>query len=223
MEILVTLAIFSTAIVIIANIFVLSSRAQQKTSVIENVQSDARFSMESMVREVRAGRIDYNYENYNNNLDEPEEELALRDINNQLIVFFKDVCEEDEARQCLKVNMSGSVADLTGSEAEVEDLKFYISPLSNPFMPLPEEEGDCWFPENYDSANRACLCEEDSECFPDQSCIDTGEEGESGNIMVCKNADIQPRVTIILRTRSSGGGDSSVNLQTTVSTKNYER
>ncbi len=41
-EILVSLAIFSSALVMISGIFVFSTRAQQKTAVIERVQGDAR-------------------------------------------------------------------------------------------------------------------------------------------------------------------------------------
>jgi len=240
MEILVTLAIFSTALVIIANIFVLSSRAQQKTSTIEKVQSDARFSMESMVREVRAGSIDYlRYGGAVGLTSAPVEELNILDVAGRHLSFFKSACDTPEERQCLKVSLEENgeetIADVTNAYAKVSDLKFYISPLSDPFMPPPENVGDCFNgnlhmynpdEENLILKNNVCLCGDDTECYPDQFCIDTGKFIVGNPIKVCKNADIQPHVTIILVTDSASSDpreQTTVSLQTTVSTKNYER
>ena len=115
-EILVSLAIFTSALVMISGIFVFSTRAQQKTAVIERVQGDARYAMEAMVREIRAGSIDY--ARYNNAITiVPEEVLYLKSSAGEELTFFKGPCEGDAERDCLKININGASADITGKGA----------------------------------------------------------------------------------------------------------
>lgn len=217
-EMLVTLAIFSTALIIISNIFVLAGRAQSKSAEIEKVHSGARLAMESMVREVRAGKINYDY--YTNGVISREgvSELALLDQSGRSVIFFSGSCDDDILRNCLKINVDGQEADVTGVDSKLVDLAFYIQPLSDPFMSLPLTENDCFDPDRFDEINQNCTCEENSNCYPDQSCDE--------QLGICLNADTQPSVTIKFVSRAAKsiqGEQPLVALQTTVSTKNYER
>ncbi|MDD5043130.1 MAG: prepilin-type N-terminal cleavage/methylation domain-containing protein [Patescibacteria group bacterium] len=220
MEMLVTLAIFSTALVIISNIFVLAGRAQNKSAEIEKVQSDARLAMEMMTREIRAGKIDYGHY-LNGVIGDETGELALRDSEGRAIVFYAGVCFNDTQKNCLKVSIDGQAADVTSRGSKLLDLKFYIRPQSDPFKSLPTEEADC-FSGNYDAQNNVCLCEEAADCFPDEECLATS----AGGVHICANANTQPWVTIKFVSQSAGaiyGEQPLVALETTVSTKNYER
>lgn len=217
-EMLVTLAIFSTALVIISNIFILAGRAQSKAAEIEKVHSGARLAMESMAREVRAGKINYNY--YTNGVipNDGVNELALLDQEGRAVVFFGGPCVGDISRSCLKINVGGQEADVTGKDSKLVNLVFYIRPLSNPFAELPAVENDCFDPDRFDGENFVCACEEDTHCYPDQTC--------DQYLNICLNADIQPRVTINFVSQSAKsiqGEQPLVALQTTISTKNYER
>lgn len=217
-EMLVTLAIFSTALVIISNIFVLAGRAQNKAAEIEKVHSGARLAMETMVREIRAGKINYNYNGYLNDIDlTGEDELALLDNEGRSIVFYAGECIDDSSRNCLKISINGQSADITGNDSKLVDLKFYIRPLSDPFMLLPTGISDCLT--EFDESNNVCTCEDAAiDCYSDQTCDE--------DLGICLNTNIQPRVTIKFVSQSAKAIHSEqpiVALQTTVSTKNYER
>src|SRR3989338_3792233 len=58
-EMLVTMAIFVTAITAIANIVLYSNRLQRQTQALQKTQSDARFALEVMAQQIRRGNIDY--------------------------------------------------------------------------------------------------------------------------------------------------------------------
>jgi len=59
MEILVVLAVFSITILIAVDIFFAITRLQRHADAQQRVQSDARFVIESMVRDVHSGTFDY--------------------------------------------------------------------------------------------------------------------------------------------------------------------
>jgi len=224
-EMLVALAIFSTALVVISNIFVLAGRAQNKAAEIEKVHSGARLAMETMVREIRAGKINYN--KYLNNINlAGEDELALLDAEGRSIIFYGGDCINDSSRKCLKISINDGqeapkVADITSNDSKLIDLKFYIRPLSDPFMPLPAGIGDCLV--GFDEDNSVCTCGDvATDCYPDQTCETTSVT----DFNICVNANIQPMVTIKFVSQSAKaihGEQPLVALQTTVSTKNYER
>ncbi len=182
-EMLVVLAIFSVATVVIVDIFMMASRAQKRTLVIQKIQSDARYSVEAIAREARMDMIDYNY--YGGTVVSPTEVLALRDQDDNQIIFKKssENCPSG-TDQCLVVSIDGgaSWASITSKGVRVISLDFYIAPAVDPFK-LNLENG------TYDS-------------------------------------DDQPRVTAILSTEGVGvrpEEQTTVNLQTTVSSRVYRR
>ena len=80
-EVLVAIAIFSTAIMVVFSIFVNSQNLQQRTLAIQRGQSDARYALELMLKEFRLGEVDYEYSGYAGGISSPVSELSLR--NNQ--------------------------------------------------------------------------------------------------------------------------------------------
>ncbi|MBU1146493.1 type II secretion system GspH family protein [Patescibacteria group bacterium] len=135
-EMMVVLAIFSVATVVIVDIFMMASKASRRTLAIEKVQSDARYSMEAISKEIKMDMIDYDWGGYVGGINFPEEELALRDADDNLIVFKKsaDDCPPETAA-CLVVSLDGGLtfASITSKGNNVEDLKFYIDPIVDPF------------------------------------------------------------------------------------------
>jgi len=136
-EMMVVLAIFSVATVVIIDIFMMAGKAQRRTLAIEKIQSDARYSMEAMSKEIKMDMIDYGWAGYAAGVTLPEDELALLDADNNSIIFKKsaDNCPAGTAK-CLTVSIDGGVtwASITSKGNNVEDLKFYIDPAVDPFL-----------------------------------------------------------------------------------------
>lgn len=137
-EMMVVLAIFSVATVTIVDIFMMAGRAQRRTLAVERIQSDARYSMEAMSREIRMDSIDYDWYASAGGISVPEDKLALRDADNNSIIFEKSgpnyPCPSGTG-SCLLVSLDGgnAWASITSSSNTVLDLKFYIDPLVDPF------------------------------------------------------------------------------------------
>lgn len=134
-EMLVVLAVFSVVTVVIVDIFMLASRAQRRTLAVQRIQSDARYSLEAMSREIRMDIVDYEY--YGGAVsDIPSGTLALRDQDDNQIIFKKsdENCPAG-ATSCLAVSIDGggNWESITAPGINVDDLKFYIDPLVNPF------------------------------------------------------------------------------------------
>jgi prepilin-type N-terminal cleavage/methylation domain-containing protein len=136
-EMMVVLAIFSVATVVIIDIFMMAGKAQRRTLAIEKNQSDARYSMEAMSKEIKMDMIDYGWAGYAAGITLPEDELALLDADNNSIIFKKsaDNCPAGTTK-CLTVSIDGGVtwASITSKGNNVEDLKFYIDPAVDPFL-----------------------------------------------------------------------------------------
>lgn len=135
-EMMVVLAIFSVATVVVVDIFMMASKAQRRTLAVEKIQADARYSMEAVAREIKMDSIDYDWSGYAGGIAVPEDELALRDADDNLIIFKKslDDCPLGTT-SCLVVSLDGGLtwASITSKGVNVEDLKFYIDPLVDPF------------------------------------------------------------------------------------------
>lgn len=198
MEIVLVTAIFAVAIVFATDIFLTMAKVQRKTVSSQRLQGDARFVMELIAKDVRLGRVDYDfYEDPAVNIDltdpaeMPLKTLALRDVQGELIVYRRtpaagdpdnwhgtentlEVCIGD----CLDPAASWEVITPTG--VSVVSSKFFISPLQDPYTPV-------------------------AGVFP---------------------ANQQPLVTIAIGTQGTGARKEEqgrIFLQTTVSTRIYER
>lgn len=135
-EMMVVLAIFSIATVVIVDIFMTASRAQRRTLAIQKIQTDAQYSLEAMAREIRMDSIDYAWSGYVGGINIPDEELALRDADDNSIIFKKDSANcPTGTTNCLAVSLNGGTtwASITSKGINVEDLKFYIDPPVDPF------------------------------------------------------------------------------------------
>lgn len=60
-EILTAVAIFSVAMLVSTSLFVTTTKSQKRIQSVAKVQDDARFVLESMVRQVRVDGVDYAY------------------------------------------------------------------------------------------------------------------------------------------------------------------
>jgi len=175
-EILVAMSIFVTAMIAVTAIFSFSNQTQRTTQAVQELQSDARFAMEIMAQQIRRSSIYYASTQYGGSISSnPQDVLVLLNNNNEQAWFRRGV---SGSQGILEISSDGSAWEqVSPPEINVDLLKFYISPSSNPFISNP-------------------------------------------------TVNIQPKVTIVMRTSntSRGGENLSPNyLQTTVSSRQYLR
>lgn len=138
MELIVVLGIFTAVVVAASDVFLIASRSQRKIFNLERTQSDARFAMEAMTREVRTGSIDYAY--YAGRgipLGIPDEELALVDTSNTRIRFFRsddaEECVDANSTPCLMVGVDANTpVPITPKDVVLRNIAFYIDPALDP-------------------------------------------------------------------------------------------
>ncbi len=137
MEILVVLGIFATISVAVTDIFLLSTKAQRRVGDAERTQGDARSALEYLVRTVRTGTIAYDL--LPNPLPSPLTSIAVRNGGGTLLRFSLSsdtaACGTS-AVPCLLVTegeVAPVTAPLTSSDVAVNDLRFFLSPQTDPF------------------------------------------------------------------------------------------
>jgi prepilin-type N-terminal cleavage/methylation domain-containing protein len=234
MEMVVVLAVFSMTALMAVDLFVTITNVQRQVRNVQSVQSDARFVMESLVREAQVGTIDYEFygghclggsdedaDNYNKCEDnsecgggvcqvidlsaDPTDILATKDQENKQIFYRKN---GDELEVCSNSSFYRNRCSQSGNWQVVTPEKVKITLMSfyiSPFSdPYSVEMISCTL------ANQAIVC-------PSKVCNDPGDN-------LCVPPDTQPLVTIIMESEAGEGAEQEkVNLQTTVTSMLYRR
>lgn len=145
MEMIVALGIFTTVVASVSNIFMLASRSQRKVFTMDRAQSDARFVMEAIAREVRMGTIDFSYYA---GLPEPFQELAMIDTTGQSLRFHRSTSENDDkcadanSNPCLLVTIGSNEPEaVTPKGVKILNTRFYVTPKVDPWEFHPELGG----------------------------------------------------------------------------------
>lgn len=138
MELIVVLGIFTTVVVAASDVFLIASRSQRKIFNLERTQSDARFAMEAMTREIRTGSIDYAYyAGRGTPIGLPDDELAIVDAANTRIRFFRSAdpleCVDEASTPCLMVVVDANdPVPITPKDVALRNIAFYIAPTADP-------------------------------------------------------------------------------------------
>lgn len=189
LEMVVVMSIFSIASVYSMSAYVKSNRGQKKIVAISKSTTDARYALETMVKEIRSGKIDYEmYKLKDINLDnnEPVNDLFIKDANNNLVWF--NLYQVDQTRSQIRVCYTFELCeedkwyDITPGNVTVTTFNVYIWPKKNPFV-LNSNTNEY-------------------------------------------EANEQPKATIVIRSKSldkSEVAPQEIHLQTTVSSRTYER
>lgn len=139
LEMVITMGIFSIASIYSMSAYVKSNSGQRKIVNISKGTTDARYAMETMVREIRTGKIDYaKYADANIDITaDANHDLIIRDVDNNLVWFtaFQNgnkkeirVCYTDTACS----NNEWSV--VTPSNIDITSFDIYIWPKVDPFI-----------------------------------------------------------------------------------------
>ena len=236
MEIVVFLAIFSTTALIAVDLFLTITRVQRQVRNVQAVQTDARFALEAMGREIRIGAIDYDY--YKNvclggdyfgnpctddndcqdgicgsiDLSQPTYVLATRDQDNKQI-FYRRSNEGagDKIEVCSNTPLAFVRCNLIYSGDVPPELQSEWQNVTPPRVRVTDLR--FYISPAFNPFSKKISCVEDEDC-------------DSGNCTagLCEIPDIQPSVTIMLEAES--GSDLShekANLQTTITSMIYQR
>jgi len=137
------MGIFSLTVGITSSIFLLSNQAQRRVLAITAAQADLRFALEAIVRETRAGLIDYETYEASGGIQAPSQNLILRSASGSRLEFYSEtdpaICPSGVAR-CLAVRVDGVSQSITSAGVLLEDLTFFITPQADPFM-IDEDSG----------------------------------------------------------------------------------
>lgn len=211
-EMIVSLGLFLFVVLSIIAIYSMATKFQRQVIFFQKLQSETRFIVEAMAREIRMGEIDYkSYKDLSEDLSSGKPAiLRLKTLNGEKICFKKEnnVLYLAKGSDCLSWNQFSS------EKIKITKLDFYLSPCSNPFFEC-QANADCKLESNNcDLEIQSCKCSGDAQCFSDQVCENS----------YCKNKDIQPRVTIVLKAEiTEKDKTKKINLQTTVSSRIYRR
>jgi len=139
-ELLVSISLLVIAVLAALGIYLRIIGSREKTLGQVNIQEDGQYIMSLVVKDIRAGIIDYT--NYPNPLDEPEDELLLLDYSGDQIRYRTDLTESGNCagsrctiERCENANCAddNNFQTITMTNVSIERLDFYISPTSDPF------------------------------------------------------------------------------------------
>lgn len=140
LEMVVALGIFAVATTYCVSIFVQSNQAQKRTANIYRVLSDTRYTMEVMAREIRLGKVNYQY--YQDlgidlavlPLTEDSAILALTNTVGEAVMFRRTQIDDRFVIQMqVIVDEVETWQDITPEDLSIEKLAFYITPSADPF------------------------------------------------------------------------------------------
>lgn len=240
LEIIVVLAIFSTLVVLITNVFLTTLRAQRQTSYRQKTLSQIRQVMETIARQVRISEIDYSAYDVDGSVQIIPTPTNTLNLSNGLTFTLS---QNRIARYQVTIGAPSGFYLTDPADVEVVSLKFYINPTISPFReercrlqdsqdPLlgcsPTSDG-CTINVEDDQAipTGYCQCQASSQemdCRVTKRCVVNGIPETGQNI--CLPPDEQPRVTINIGLKSKGTQteeEKIIFLQTTVSSRIYRR
>ncbi|MBU1118573.1 prepilin-type N-terminal cleavage/methylation domain-containing protein [Patescibacteria group bacterium] len=122
-EMLVTISIFSIVIVAIVGIFISVLTVQRKVAGQRKLQQNIRFAVEEMVRDIRSGKIDYTAQ---------QKAAPPFTAATELHVITQDGNNVTYSLSGGQLLMDAE--ELTGTDVQINTLKFYITPDSSPYL-----------------------------------------------------------------------------------------
>lgn len=138
MEMVVVMGIFSIASLYSLNVFVRSNQVQKRIANTSRLETDGRYTLETIAREFRLGAVDYGF--YGSNGYNPafysRGPLALRDVNNQPIRFRLWKRADNSIAVLVSYGKENPALsdyqDITPSGLTVNKMYFYVTPKFDP-------------------------------------------------------------------------------------------
>lgn len=139
LEMVIVMGIFSIASMYSMSAYVKSNSGQKKIAGISRSTADARFALETMVREVRTGMIDYAmYQTANIPINNnPNHDLIIRDSSNNLVWFtYVQTGNKHEIKVCFTdaACENGEWNVVTPGNIDITSFDVYLWPKVDPFL-----------------------------------------------------------------------------------------
>lgn len=136
----VAVGIFAIVSVTIAELFIISNRAQRRAGTSEQIQGEARSMLSQIGDRFRAGTLDYTQ--YTTPISSPVETLAFIDefgipviIRKSDTVFGNTVCPNAASTPCLEISEDGGTTfyPMSSDGFVYNVVQFYLDPPTDPF------------------------------------------------------------------------------------------
>lgn len=138
-EMMVSVAIFATASVIITDLFLSFNRTQRRTESSQAIQGDARVMLATLTDKIRSGVIDYAA--YSGPVTSPDTELRVIGNDGLSYVvrrsdtdFANTTCPTAQSTPCLEISNDGGTtfSAMTSARLKVIGVQFYVDPPESP-------------------------------------------------------------------------------------------
>ncbi len=138
LEMTIALGIFVILFTLTLGVYSYALKAEQRTIQISKLQREAQFIMEIIAKKVRSGRIDYAYTDPINS--DGTSPLALFDSSGSPTVFkFENEAGNKSFKVCIAdCDSPDNFFSIPPTDVIVSDLKFFVDPLTNPFININE-------------------------------------------------------------------------------------
>ena len=130
-ELLVSLSILIMVILAAMGIYIRVLGTREETLGQLNLQEDGQYLMSLLVKDIRAGIVDY--DNYGGTLSSPEDELLLLDFFSNQIRYKRELIGSRYVLKRCEGNPCGTYQTITMTNIGIGRLDFYINPTSDPF------------------------------------------------------------------------------------------
>ncbi|MFH0804811.1 MAG: type II secretion system protein [Patescibacteria group bacterium] len=241
-EMIIAVSIFSLAIIMVINVYMIVNNSQRKVAAGQKVQDDVRYLFEALAQDVRLATINYPYyadpangrnlhplggglTNYILSLVTPDgstvfyrRSSSVAGANNGLGTKVQ-YCEVTAAVTC-STGDDAQWQDITPAGVEVKNLNFIITPTAEPFTEATARTCVQGSGVSGCSAVPGYSCQVTPVCTLPLVCY--CHYSADGNTTVGYN--FQPKVRIVLRATGVGsraGEESNLNMETIVSTRTF--
>jgi len=134
LEMLISITVFVMVTVIALGIYSSVIRANKKSVSLTKLHRDSQLIMSSIAKKIRQSQVDYTYYP-SGEVPSDNKELALVDVDGTEYVF-----SHNSSDNTIEVSIDGGAAvDIPGGDVLVTDLKFYITPTTDPFTVVPSQ------------------------------------------------------------------------------------
>lgn len=126
-EMLITIGVFAIVSVVTSSIFINVNNLQQQTGNLQRLQNEGRYLLEKMAKEIRGREL--NYEKMSLSSGDLIDQLDFRvdELGDAMSIRFG----KEDGKVFIIVN--NEKESLNSEQIEIKDLKFKVSPLSDPY------------------------------------------------------------------------------------------
>ncbi|MEK7637053.1 MAG: type II secretion system protein [Patescibacteria group bacterium] len=240
-ELLIVAAVFAVTALLATTVFTNVQTTQRQVQSQQRTSTDGRYIMETIARSIRTGTLNYSVSDSGysaaGEVTNPVTKISTVDQAGVVTCFRLDTNQVQllsPATASCETQGGSTWTSFTPGDLTVDALNFYVTPRSDPFRPVPRSSSDCKVAANagppavgFDTVSGSCLCPDATNAAPDATKCFAGQTCDATETTyICHNSNIQPQVTIYLKTSSTNtapGERASVTLQTTVVSRIYQR